>query len=255
MMKDGYWVIRTYKAGDVGEKIKFWIPNARPSKSSRKIKSDLKKIKQNEASAVKRLARVINANFGHGDILLGLDYSPEGYEKVCLRANVPAESHQEPESLEAIYMAADQELTNALRRVKRELEKTGVELRYVAITSDLNGKTGECVRVHHHLIINAEALSAFIAKWNLGSVQYSTMRRQKDYTDIAVYLIKQVRYLPDAKKYKSSRNLVRVVPVDRIAKNGSQLRAPKGSVLLHAGEYRPGYPQYIRYILPERQNS
>ena len=76
MMKDGYWVIRTYKAGNVGEKIKFWIPNARPSKSSRKIKSDLKKIKQNEASAVKRLARVINANFSHGDILLGLDYSP-----------------------------------------------------------------------------------------------------------------------------------------------------------------------------------
>lgn len=254
MMKDGYWVIRTYKAGNVGEKIKFWIPNARPSKSSRKIKSDLKKIKQNEASAVKRLARVINANFSHGDILLGLDYSPEGYERVCARAGVSPDD-TEPESLEAIYMAADQELTNALRRVKRELEKTGIELRYVAVTSDLNGKTGECVRVHHHLIINAEALHAFMAKWNLGSVSYSTLRRQADYTDIAVYLIKQVRYLPDAKKYKSSRNLVRVVPVDRVAKNGSQLRAPKNAVLVHAGEYKPGYPQYIRYILPDRQIS
>ena len=254
MMKDGYWVIRTYKAGNVGEKIKFWIPNARPSKSSRKIKSDLKKIKQNEASAVKRLARVINANFSHGDILLGLDYSPKGFEKVCARAGV-ADSDTEPESLEAIYKAAEQELDNALRRVKRELEKDGTELRYVAITSDLNGKTGECVRVHHHLIINAQALPAFMKKWTCGSVQYSTLRRQVDYTDIAVYLIKQVRYLPDAKKYKSSRNLVRVVPVDRVAKNGSQLRAPKGAVLLHAGEYKPGYPQYIRYILPDRQIS
>lgn len=253
-MKDGYWVIRTYKAGNVGEKIKFWIPNARPSKSARKIKSDVKKIAQNEASAVKRLARVINANFSHGDILLGLDYSPEGYERVCTRAGVSV-GDTEPESLEAIYKAADQELTNALRRVKRELEKSGAELRHVAITSDLNGKTGECVRVHHHLIINAEALPAFMAKWNLGNVSYSTLRRQADYTDIAVYLIKQVRYLPDAKKYKSSRNLVRVIPQDRIAKNGSQLRAPKGAVLVHVGEYRPGYPQYMRYILPDRQIS
>lgn len=252
MMKDGYWVIRTYKAGNVGEKIKFWIPNARPTKSSRKIKSDLKKIKQNEASAVKRLARVINANFSHGDILLGLDYSPEGYERVCTRAGATSDA-SEPESLEAIYMAAEQELTNALRRVKRELEKSNIELRYVAVTSDLNGKTGECVRVHHHLVINGEALFAFLTKWNLGNVEYSTLRRQADYTDIAVYLIKQVRYLPDAKKYKSSRNLVRVVPSDRVARNGSQLRAPRGAVLLHAGEYKPGYPQYIRYILPERQ--
>ncbi|MBQ8830840.1 MAG: hypothetical protein IJ017_04530 [Oscillospiraceae bacterium] len=252
MMKDGYWVIRTYKAGNVGEKIKFWIPNARPAKSSRKIKSDLKKIKQNEASTVKRLARVINANFSHGDILLGLDYSPEGYERVCTRAGVTSDA-AEPESLEAIYMAADHELTNALRRVKRELEKDNIELRYVAVTSDLNGKTGECVRVHHHLVINGEALFAFMAKWNLGNVEYSTLRRQADYTDIAVYLIKQVRYLPDAKKYKSSRNLVRVVPSDRVARNGSQLRAPRGAVLLHAGEFKPGYPQYIRYILPERQ--
>ena len=236
----------------MGEKIKFWIPDARPTKSARKIKSDLKKVKQNEASAVKRLARVINANFSHGDILLGLDYSPAGYDKLCVKAGVSNKA-SEPEELEAIYMAADHELTNALRRVKRGLEKSGTELRYVAVTSDLNGKTGECVRVHHHLIINAEALAAFIEKWTLGSVQYSTLRRQADYTDIAVYLIKQVRYLPDAKKYKSSRNLVRVVPVDRIAKNGSQMRAPKGAILLHAGEYKPGYPQYIRYILPDRQ--
>ena len=254
MLHEGYYVIRTYKAGSVGEKIKFWVPNARPSKSAKKIKSDLKKIKSNEASAVKRLARVINANFSHGDILLGLDYSPKGFEKVCKRAGVLCDAN-EPESLEAIYMAAEQELTNALRRVKRELEKSGIDLRYVAVTSDLNGKTGECVRVHHHLVINAEALFAFMAKWNLGGVEHSVLRRQADYTDIAVYLIKQVRYLPDAKKYKSSRNLVRVQPVDRIAKNGSQLRAPKGAVLLHAGEYKPGYPQYIRYILPDRQIS
>lgn len=250
-MREGYYVIRTYKAGNVGEKIKFWVPHARPSKSAKKVKSDIKKIKSNEASAVKRLARVINANFAHGDILVGLDYSPKGYEKVCARAGVPVTAC-EPESLEAIYKAAEKELENAIRRVKRELEKTGTELKYAAVTSDLNGKTGECVRVHHHLLINAEALSAFIAKWNMGGVNYSTLRRQADYTDIAVYLIKQVRYLPDAKKYKTSRNLIRVTPIDRIAKNGALIRAPKGAVLLHAAEYKPGDPQYIRYILPSK---
>ena len=50
-MANGYWVIRTYTAGAVGEKIKYWVPGEKPTKSERKIKSDIKQVQRNEANA------------------------------------------------------------------------------------------------------------------------------------------------------------------------------------------------------------
>ena len=40
-------------------------------------------------------------------------------------------------------------------------------------------------------------------------------------------------------------------PVDRIAMGGAELAVPRGGQLLQRNEYRPGMPQYIRYVLPE----
>jgi hypothetical protein len=34
-MTEGYWVIRTYTAGAVGEKIKYWVPGEKPTRSQR----------------------------------------------------------------------------------------------------------------------------------------------------------------------------------------------------------------------------
>ena len=34
-MAEGYWVIRSYQAGMIGEKIKYWVPGKKPSKSER----------------------------------------------------------------------------------------------------------------------------------------------------------------------------------------------------------------------------
>lgn len=52
----GYWVVRTYEAGAVGEKTKFWVPGERPSKSGRREKQEIKKQEQNEQSAEKSMA-------------------------------------------------------------------------------------------------------------------------------------------------------------------------------------------------------
>lgn len=255
-MADGYWVVRTYEAGAVGEKTKFWVQGARPDRRSRaKEKSEAKKQTQNEYQAVRNAARIINANFGAGDLLLGLDYSNEGMTRLEAWAR---ESFGEPEDeaarLDGLRKAAERELKLCLRRVKRELKRDGIELRFFAITSDMNGKTGEAVRVHHHLIIGAEARSAFVKKWEkLGGVAWSEMKRQIDYTDIAEYLLRQVRHIPDAKKYISSRNLIRPEPTDRIAISDAELRVPKGGKLLHRGEYRPGQAQYIRFMLPREK--
>lgn len=261
-MKDGYWVIRTYEAGAVGEKTKFWIQGTRPtSKSRRKEKSNLKKQEQNEYSAQKQMARLINANFRHGDLLLGLDYSPAGMDRLEAYAaehpfQIQPSGDEEADHMQQIRYAAEREMRLCLRRVKRELQKSGAALRYIAITSDMDGDTGEAVRVHHHLIVNEEAREAFVQKWaELGGVSWSTLSAQKDFTPIAEYFIRQVRRVPDEKKYVTSRNLVRPQPKDRVVFSGAEVRVPRGGTLLFRNEFKPGRPQYIRYVLPRANGT
>lgn len=249
-MRDGYWVIRTYEAGSVGEKSKFWVDARRLPRSDRKLRTDVKKALSNEYSAVKTVARLLNANFGKGDYLIGLDYSGEGYQKLTNSIEGYREM-EEAERMEAIRLAAEHEMQLCFRRVNYALGKDETDLLYLGITSDMDGDTGEAVRVHHHIVINRAALPAFRQKWKLGGVEYRELGGQKDYMPIAEYLMKQVRRVPDAKKYRPSRNLVRPKPKDRIAKNGSMLRPPKGAVILKYDEWRPGKPQYMRYILPQ----
>lgn len=250
----GYFVIRTWQAGKVTEKIKYWVPGQKPTKSERKMKQDIQKQADNDRSAVRTVARLLNENFGPGDFLLGLDYTPAEAAKLVVYAEARGwlcrtEGKAEEEVLmDGVRRAAEHALRCCIRRVKRELEKAGIPLKYLAVTSDMDGETGELVQVHHHLVINQEAKEAFLAKWNAGGVDWETLRNQEDYTPIAVYLMDQVRRVPDAKKYMPSRNLVRPVPRDRAAKNGSELRVPKGAKLLSRGAWFPGRPQYIRYV-------
>ena len=136
-----------------------------------------------------------------------------------------------------------------MRRVKRACEKKGIELKYIAITSDMDGKTGEDARIHHHLIVNRDAAELFGDKWNMGGVYLEPLRVQEDYTDIAHYFMEQVRRVPDAKKYMSSRNLIRPQPKDRIVSSGAEPRVPKGCKLLYRSEYNEHKPQYLRYYI------
>lgn len=256
---EGYWVIRTYEAGAVGEKTKFWVPGTRPTKSSRRVRSELKKQEQNEWSAEKTVARLINENFREGDLLMGLDYAPAGMERLYRRLEDLGHDPNkldEGELADLIREAAERELRLCLRRVKRALGKDEVEIRYLAVTSDMDGDTGEAVRIHHHLVVTggAKVKATFLEKWkDLGGVSWSTLSAQEDYTPVAAYLMRQVRRVPDAKKYIPSRNLVRPQPKDRAAVSESELRAPKGCTLVHRNEFKPGRPQYIRYILPEEK--
>lgn len=261
-MKEGYWVIRTYESGAIGDKTKFWVQGTRPfSRSKRKEQCEIKKQEQNEFSALKHMARLINANFHQGDLLLGLDYSADGMKRLEAYAAThpfPVQVTEDKEVNHAaqIHRAAERELRLCFRRVKRDLAKEGIALKYIAITSDMDGDTGETVRVHHHIVVNKEAQEAFVKKWKeLGGVDWSTLSGQLDYTPVAEYFIRQVRRVPDAKKYIPSRNLVQPKPKDRVALSDAELRVPKGGKLLFRGEFKPGRPQYIRYVLPESRQK
>ena len=166
-MANGYWVIRTYTAGAVGEKIKYWVPGEKPTKSERKIKSDIKQVQRNEANAEKALARLIHANFTPRDYLLQFSYTEEALEK--LRAGELTE--------EELFEAADHQLKLWAKRTRRACKALGIPFRYIPFTSDLDGKTGEVVRVHHHIIVNAEAAEIALEKWSAGSCATVRTRR------------------------------------------------------------------------------
>ena len=260
-MQEGYWVTRTYQSGAVGEKTKFFVPGTRPTgKLTRRAKDAVRKQEQNEYSSQKALARLINGNYGAGDLLLGLDYADKGLEKIAAWARkkglgIDSEDPQERE--DAFYIAADHEIDNCLRRVKNRLKKQGIELMAIYCTSDRDGETGTIpVRVHHHLIVKATARDAFVAAWEecgMGSVDWTPLyENQTDRTPIAEYWIRQIRRFPNAKKYRHTQNLSVPKPKDRIALSDAELRVPKGCKLIYRQEYRRGVPQYIRYVLPDK---
>ena len=258
MQKEGYWVVRTYKAGQIGEKTKFWVPGKRPDRSiSRRQRDAIRKREQNEFSAVKRLARILNAYFVSGDLLLGIDYSDKGLKKLekwIEGQGTNLSLLDEAERMEVIYDAADHELVNCLRRAKRRAKADSVEVKAAFVTSDMDGETGETVRIHHHLVINREARDYFVDAWGeLGGVSWSALwDYQEDRTDVAAYMLRQVRHRPDAKKFRTTRNLVPPVPKDRIVNSAAELQVPRGGKLLFRREFsRNDQAQYIRYVLPK----
>ena len=262
-MQEGYWVTRTYQAGAVGEKTKFFIPGARPTgRISRRAKDAMRKQEQNEYASQKALARLINHNFGTGDLLLGLDYSDKGIEKIeawARKHKLNVDAADEKERRDALYLAADHELDNCLRRVKTRLMKQGIELKAIYSTSDMDGETKDPVRVHHHLIVPADHREAFLSAWEkvgMGYVDWSLMwENQTDRTPIAEYMLRQVRRIPNAKKFRHTQNVVMPVARDRIALTDAELRVPRGAKLIFRQEYRPGCPQYIRYTLPTAETK
>ena len=245
-MAEGYWVIRTYQAGPIGEKIKYWIPGAKPTASARRLKSDVKQQERNEASAIKRLARDLNENFWEKDLWVTLKYSDEGMKKLMVGLDRNSETFEED-----LYNAAEHQIRLWRDRVVKACKAAGIEVMYVITTSDMDGKTGEYVRVHHHVVMSGEAAEIAKSKWKLGSVSVKHLFEEVDRSELAAYMLKQVRHRPDGKKYIPSRNLKRPEPKDRIAKSGAELSVPKGGQLLYRAEYQPGRPQYIRYIVPE----
>lgn len=254
-MKEGYFVTRTYRAGRVCEKIKYWVPGKRPEKAGKVTSTEIKKQEQNETQTIRAAARVLNENFKAGDVILGLDYSDKGLGVLALKqAETSADVDSEEDRFERLYEIAGHEMKLFLRRVKRECDKQNIEFKYgVAVTSDMEGNTGKRVRVHHHLVINREALDVARIKWVYGGVHYKPLSSQPDYTPVAEYFIRQTRKIKDAKKFVCSRNLVRPLPKDRIVPSNAELRVPAKCVLLQRSEFKPGRPQYIRYLMPEKE--
>ena len=85
------------------------------------------------------------------------------------------------------------------------------------------------------------------------SVDIRRLRGQKDYTPVAVYLLRQVRRQPDAKKYAVSRGMLLPVITEREVLGNPEIRVPAGASVLERAEYNAEtVVQYVRYVPKKR---
>lgn len=210
-------------------------------------------------AAEKQLARIINNNFeARKDNHLGFEYSEAGYKKLEERADKLREKYPGMEERDLLFLAAQIEASNWARRVQREIG--GAEkFRCVIVTSDMDGETGEPARIHHHIVIAGDLREVAVRKWKkMGFVKELELYTvNMDFTALATYLMRQVRYIPNVKRYTPSRCLVQPVveePVRVTRFAESEMRPPAGCVVLARSPYVRGAAQYMRYYRPpERQ--
>lgn len=142
--------------------------------------------KNNDKYSVKDLMRLLNANFGHGDLHLVLTYKDAPDQRQAKR---------------------DREAF--LKAVRREMKKQGIELKYIAVTEYKHS------RIHHHIIINKFDVALIEKAWKKGWVKFTALDASGNYIKLAEYLVKETNKTfreeesVFKRRYSPSRNLVR----------------------------------------------
>ena len=232
------WMERVYRSGNVVEKSRFWVPaNARP-RTKKKASTISRKQDANDRDTVKRLARIINCNFTQGDIMLCLTYDDKSYKGIL--------SNADPRQ------AASVDFKKFIRKLKTKYDG---EFKYVAVTSDMDGDTYDDARMHHHVIIKKMDYDIIKECWPNGTIDYVPLKKMKDYSKIAAYFLRQVRKIPNAKKYYVSRNMEKPIISESIVEINLEIRVPNGAVVMERGIYKPECPQYVRYTLKKGKKS
>lgn len=162
----------------------------------------------NDRIAIRKLARVINANFGPGDVHVVL---------------TDAEGMTEEEALK--------ERALFLRRMRREYKKLGVEMKAVWTTE-------MTPRSHHHMIMSRIDYRIIDRQWKHGRVKFFPLDGSRDYTKLAEYFIKETSAAfrdparATRQRYGRTRNLEEPVIIRQAARaqdfNINSIRPVKG---------------------------
>ena len=220
-----------------------------------RAKSAEDKRDENARQAVRVAARILNCNYCQQDELLTLTYSDEEHERLFAGLD-PDETLEKAKKV----------LSTALEKVRKERkgkriatsatpprndgEEKATDMRTFAVTADMDGETGELVRVHHHVVVTAAAAQAIADRWSHGIVHTENLYKQDDYTPLAAYLLGQVRHREGKKKYSCSRNMVKPKVEEQVLAEApdNEIRVQPGAKVLDRTPYREGtLSQYVRY--------
>lgn len=197
-----------------------------------KGRTSLRKIMANERESIKRLTRLINCNFGPGDLWLVLRYSDE---------RLPADIAE-----------AKRTLDKFLRKMREQFQKeTGRKLRYIVTTSNTSTKTGEPVRLHHHIVMDRLTWEFVIKYWPVDQVSYVIIDGRRDYAGIARYMCRNTQAEMSMHRWSASQGLKKPIYTEPVPARG-QIKLPKGAVVKEKAEFfdeeTGAHGAYIRYI-------
>ena len=144
----------------------------------------------NRRQAEKTLRRLINANFGVGDIHLVL-----GYKRQYTRT--PEQAIKDKEHF--------------LRGYRQWCKEQGCSPRYVTVTEYENK------RIHHHLVIGSIPMAVLYDLWPWGRPHITPLDASGNYAQLAAYLIKETsrtydkQGTPQRKRWTQSKGLKKPV--------------------------------------------
>ena len=248
-------------SGRTVETRRTWLPSGPTVQKKRGVRragaSSLKKIKANERSCVMNLARTINCNFGAGDWFVCLKYDDMHY---------PAGESADPAGKrEQEYQAAKRILTKKflpkLRSVYREI--TGKSLKAVWVTANWSTKEKHFCRIHHHLVLPADALALANEVWREiggldGTLQAECLNSEGDYSRIAAYMIDNVQGRPAGEnRWSGCRGMEKPVISEPVEVEDVEGIVPLRDevvkdVIEHADENGRIISKYMRGVFPER---
>ncbi len=165
----------------------------------------------NEREAVRRLARIINCNFGLGDLWITLNHDDD--------------------RLPASYEEAKENVTKFLRKVKAAYKaETGKSLRYIITTSQTNPRNREKARLHHHIVMDRVAYDIICRYWPKEQVSYTIMDNRGDHTAMAKYMIDNSPKEAGKKKWSTSKGLKKpIVTEPEQIRVIEKIKAPTGA--------------------------
>ena len=210
----------------------------KPKRSPRKAgSSSEKKIKANETSSVRQLARGINSTMEAGDIFATFKYDaahlPAGYE-------------------EGVEL-----MCRFLRELRREFKKLhGRNPKMFWVDANWSPKRNAPARLHHHLVIEREAEGLLSKLWQWGSLILVYLDNRRDHSDLAAYMVGNVHGRPGKKKWHASRNVDRPIYTEPVEVDDVEdVQPEQGSVIKDHEESQDEdgrvISKYIRCLLPE----
>jgi len=239
------YIKKTYRTGEVIEVEKIHSRRyPRGQKREKRKKPSPEQMKKvNERNQIKKLRRIMNANFEEGDLHTVLTYRKD--------------ERPTPEEAKKI-------LKKFLDGMRKEYKKRGEQFKYIIVTEY------EKTAIHHHIVINSlktESTTKLVQRiWKHGRPKYTSLEDNGQYERLARYFVKEIKDPEDGvkkQKYSCSRNLIRPEPAIKVisAKTfGKEPKALKGyyivkdSIIEGISEVT-GYPyQYYTMMKIKRRN-
>lgn len=204
-------------------------------------KTTKKKLEANEREAVKELARLINCNFGAGDLWVTV-----GYDDATLGS-----MSADPEERKA---QGKDFLRRFLLKCGYRCKKEGRKLRYIACTSVKAAGSDAPARLHHHIIMDRLDYEKLCELWPCGReyISYRVIDGRGDYTGIARYMCANAGEAGGKKRWSCSQGLKRPVYTEPVPVKDLAIKAPRNgrieeNVILYDREGGTG-SAYMRYV-------